>query len=116
LGLFLFFGGDFCIIWENFVLFGRLLYYLRSFLCCLGGIFVFFGGKNGGAIFEFFVFFFVFFRFFFVFFGGIFVFFGEKKSGGIFVFFGGIFVFSGLVFNMILKLRRKRISNASKRV
>jgi hypothetical protein len=29
-------GGDFCIIWENFVLFGGLLNYLRSFLYFLG--------------------------------------------------------------------------------
>jgi hypothetical protein len=27
----------FCIIWENFVSFGGLLYYLRSFLYFLGG-------------------------------------------------------------------------------
>jgi hypothetical protein len=58
--------GKFCFIWGIFVLFEIL--------------FVFFGGKNGGAIFV-----------FFVFFGGIFVFFGGKKSGGIFVFFGGDF-------------------------
>jgi hypothetical protein len=83
-----------------FVLLGGLLYYSGKF-CFIWGIivifeilFVFFGGKNGGAIF-------VIFGFFFVFFGGIFVFFWGKKSGGIFVFSGGIFVFSGLVFNMI---------------
>jgi hypothetical protein len=39
-----------------------------------GGIFVFFGGKNDGAVF--------------VFFGGIFIFFGEKKVGAILYFLG----------------------------
>jgi hypothetical protein len=39
-----------------------------------GGIFVFFGGKNGGVIF-------VFFGFFFVFFGEFLFFLGEKKVG-----------------------------------
>jgi hypothetical protein len=65
----------FCIIWENFVLFGGLLYYL--------------GDKTVGP--------------FLYFLGGIFAFLGGKKSGGIFVFFGGIFVYSGLIFNMIQK-------------
>ena len=60
--------------------------YFWDYFCFFGGIFVLFGGKNGGAIF--------------VFFGEIFEFFGGKKSGGIFVFFGGIFVFFGGVFNM----------------
>jgi hypothetical protein len=41
----------FCIIWENFVLFGGLLYYLGDktvgpFLYFLGGIFAFLGGKK----------------------------------------------------------------------
>jgi hypothetical protein len=77
--IFVFLGG-FCIIWENFVLFGGLLYYLRSFL-------YFFGRKTVEP---------------FLYFLGGFLFFLGKKSGGIFVFFGGMFAFSGLVFNIIL--------------
>jgi hypothetical protein len=97
----------FCIIWENFVSFGGLLYYLRSFLYFLGGktmgpFLYILGGKTmgpflyilGGKTMG---------PFLYILGGGDFCFFGGKKSGGIFVFFGGIFVYSGLVFNMIQK-------------
>jgi hypothetical protein len=77
LGGFLNYLGKFCFIWGIIVLFEILFVFL-------GGIFVFFWGKYGGAIF-------VFFGVFFVFFGGIFVFFGENKSGGILGIFWGDF-------------------------
>jgi hypothetical protein len=70
LGGFLYYLGKFCFIWGIIVLFEIL--------------FVFFGGKNGGAIF-------VFFGLFFVFFGGIFVFFWGKKKWGNFCIFWGDF-------------------------
>jgi hypothetical protein len=89
LGLFLFFWGDFCIIWENFVLFGGIIELFEI-------LFVFFGGgKRWGH--------FCIFCFFFVFFGGIFIFFGGKISGGIFVFFGGIFYLVGSFLILSLK-------------
>jgi hypothetical protein len=50
--------------------------YFGDYFCFFGGIFVFFGWKNGGAIF-------VFFGFFFCIFWVDFCFFGGKKIGGI---------------------------------
>jgi hypothetical protein len=77
----------FCIIWENFVSFGGLLYYLRSFLYFLGGktmgpFLYILGGKTMGP-------------FLYILGGGIFAFLGGKKVGEFLYFLGGFLFIVG---------------------